>query len=106
MKARASCSAFSFSVFGSSCPSPATGCAAPVFVPGAIAATSPARRRKNPADAAEAPEGETYVTTGTFEARIVEAITRVDVRSPPGVERPRTTTAAWSASAPLISFSR
>ena len=57
--ARASCSAFSFSFFGRSWPSPPTGCAAPVLVPGAIAATSPDNRRKKPAEAAEAPAGDT-----------------------------------------------
>ena len=106
MKARASCSAFSLSVLGSSWPSPATGWAAPVFVPGAMAATSPARRRKNPAEAADAPEGETYVTTGIFDCRIVEAISRVEVRRPPGVESPSTTSAAPSRSAPWTSLFR
>ena len=68
----------------------------PCSCPGAIAATSPARSRKNPADAACAPEGETKVATGTCDARIAVVISRVDVRSPPGVESSRTTSAAPS----------
>src|SRR6266852_529869 len=78
MNARASCSAFSFSVFGRSFPSAATGCAAPVLVLGAIAATSPAAGRKKPAEADDEPEGETYVTIGTREASIAEVISRVE----------------------------
>ena len=60
MVAAASCSTF----FASTSPTvlaaaPPTGCAAPVLVPGAIAATSAAISRKNPADAACAPLGAT-----------------------------------------------
>ena len=106
MKARASCSAFSFSVFGSSCPSPATGCAAPALVPGAIAATSPARSRKNPAEAAWAPEGATKVATGTFDARIAVVISRVEVSRPPGVESSDHDEAAPSRSASRRSLAR
>ena len=98
-KARASCSAFSLIVLGRSCPSPPTGCAAPVFVPGAIAATSPAISRKKPADAAWAPDGATKVATGTFDARIAEVMSRVEARRPPGVERRSTTSDAPSRSA-------
>ncbi len=44
---------------GMSPPPPATGWAAPVFVPGAIAATSAPSRMKKPAEAAWEPLGET-----------------------------------------------
>ena len=106
MSARASCSAFWLAVFGRSCPSPPTGCAAPVFVPGAIAATSPESSRKNPADAAEAPEGATYVAMGTRDARIEVVISRIDVMSPPGVESSKTTRDAPLSSAPRRSLRR
>ena len=43
---------------------PSTGCAAPMCVPGAIAATSAAIVRMKPADAARAPEGATKIATG------------------------------------------
>ena len=42
-----------------------------------MAATSPDRSRKKPADAACAPEGATYVATGTFDCRIAELIARL-----------------------------
>ena len=48
-------------------PSPAgadTGWAAPMWVPGAMAATSAASVMRNPADAARAPDGATNTTTG------------------------------------------
>ena len=58
MNAAASFSIFVFMI--SSIFSPRrTGCAAPVFVPGAIAATSADSRMKNPADAARLPAGAT-----------------------------------------------
>ena len=58
------CAAASFSALARRSPSmsppdPLTGCAAPMFVVGAIAATWPARVMKVPADAARAPGGET-----------------------------------------------
>ncbi len=77
-----------------------------MFVPGAIAATSPDRRRKNPADAAWAPAGATNVATGTFESRIAELISRVEASRPPGVERVTTTRDAPSRSAPASTFLR
>jgi hypothetical protein len=40
-------------------PLSATGCAAPVFAPGAMTAKSPASRRKKPAEAARPPLGAT-----------------------------------------------
>ena len=45
-----------------------TGWAAPMLVLGAIAATSAAIVMKQPALAAHAPAGDTYTTTGTFDA--------------------------------------
>jgi hypothetical protein len=56
--AAASFSTFCFMTASISAPI-RTGCAAPVAVPGAIAATSPASSRKNPADAARPPLGAT-----------------------------------------------
>ena len=46
-------------------PALSTGWAAPMFVAGAIAAIVPAIVMKVPADAARAPDGATYVTTGS-----------------------------------------
>ncbi len=57
--AAASCSTFSPSAPSISSPCPPTGWAAPVLVPGAMAATSAAIRMKNPAEAAWAPLGDT-----------------------------------------------
>ncbi len=61
------------------------GDAAPVSVPGDIAATSAEIKMKNPADAAREPEGVTYVTTGTEEWRMAPMISRMDESRPPGV---------------------
>jgi hypothetical protein len=49
--------------FGAS-PLLSTGCAAPMFVPGAIAATWPASAMNTPADPAPAPLGATHTMTG------------------------------------------
>jgi hypothetical protein len=38
-----------------------------------------------PALAARAPEGDTYVATGTGDARIARMMSRIEVSSPPGV---------------------
>ena len=46
------------------------GEAAPVSVPGDIAATSAESKMKNPAEAARDPVGVTNVTTGTGDCRI------------------------------------
>lgn len=62
-----------------------TGCAAPAFVPGAIAATSAAISRKNPADAARAPAGVTYTATGTSAVVSAVVISRSETNRPPGV---------------------
>ena len=56
-----------------------------MLVPGAMAATCPAIVMKVPADAARAPLGDTYTTTGTLAFRIALTIMRVDSTRPPGV---------------------
>ena len=56
-------------------------------VPGAIAATSAAIVRMNPADAARAPDGPMKIATGVRAAIMCETIVSVDSRSPPGVKR-------------------
>ena len=80
------------------------GDAAPVSVPGDIAATSAERRMKNPADAAREPVGETNVTTGTGDAKIFAMICRIDVSSPPGVSIVISTNDACSCAARSIPF--
>ena len=65
--AAASFVAFSAIVLSIFSPTP-TGWAAPMLVPGAIAATWAARVRKTPAEAALLPLGETKTTTGDFAA--------------------------------------
>ena len=77
-----------------------------MLVPGAMAAMSPDSSRKNPAEAACEPEGHTNVATGTFETRIADAISRMEVERPPGVEISTTTSEARSSSADLSSFLR
>src|SRR5579871_6342914 len=62
-----------------------TGCAAPVFVPNAIDATSVDSRIKKPADAARDPDGPTQPKTGVRDAKMAEIISRIDESSPPGV---------------------
>ncbi len=82
-------------------PCPPTGWAAPVLVPGAIAATSADMRMKNPADAARAPAGATYTTTGTVHPVMAVVISRVASSSPPGVSSSITAkvaSRAWASS--------
>src|SRR5437870_8891343 len=72
-----------------------------MWVPGAITATSAARTRMNPAEAARAPDGATYTTTGAREVIMRETIARVESTRPPGVRRMNRTTeapvvSAWS----------
>jgi hypothetical protein len=62
-----------------------TGVAAPMFVPGAMAATAAAIVINTPADAARAPDGLTQLITGTRAARMSLIISRMLVSSPPGV---------------------
>ncbi len=59
MKAAESFSILVFMVSSIFPPPSSTGCAAPVLVPGAIAATSADSRMKKPAEAARAPVGAT-----------------------------------------------
>jgi hypothetical protein len=66
-------------------PPSGTGWAAPMLVPGAMAATWAARVTKRPAEAARAPGGATYTTTGTGLPRISFTKVRVDSIKPPGV---------------------
>lgn len=78
---------------------PSTGCAAPMCVPGAMAATSAAMVRMKPAEAARAPAGPTKTATGVFAASMCETMARVESTSPPGVRSVRTTKSAPAASA-------
>jgi uncharacterized membrane protein len=66
-------------------PCRSTGVAAPMVVPGAIAATWAAKVMIAPAEAARAPEGVTYITTGMSATRNALTISRMEVSSPPGV---------------------
>ena len=91
--------AFFASVSSIFCPSPETGCAAPMCVPGAMAATSAAMVSRNPADAARDPDGATNTTTGARDEMMRETIVRVDSSSPPGVRRTKTTSVAFEVSA-------
>src|SRR6188474_3121453 len=75
-------------------PLPETGCAAPMWVPGAIAATSDASVMMKPADAALPPDGPTKTTTGARDVIMRDTIARVDSSSPPGVRRTNTTMSA------------
>ncbi len=62
----------------------AIGVAAPVAVPGAIAAMCPERRMNAPAENARSPCG-TNVITGTSERSISDTIPSIESTSPPGV---------------------
>ena len=79
-----------------------TGCAAPMWVPGAITATSAASAMMKPAEAARAPDGPTKTTTGVRAAIIRDTIVRVESSRPPGVRSTRTVTAAPVVSARAI----
>ena len=90
----------SFSTFlrmvASISPVSSTGDEAPVLVPGAMASTSAASSRKNPALAARPPLGVTYAITGTGDVTIFEVISRLASISPPGVFSRMSTAAAFS----------
>ena len=75
-----------------------TGDAAPMLVPGAIAATCPASVMKVPAEAAQAPCGETNTITGSFALSIAWMMSLVDASRPPGVSSSISTATAPSAS--------
>ena len=68
-------------------PLPVTGWAAPIWVPGAMAATSAAMVMRKPADAARFPDGPTKTTTGTRDLMMALLISRVESTSPPGVRK-------------------
>src|SRR5262249_5059522 len=80
-------------------PSPVTGCAAPMCVPGAIAAMSAAIVMRKPAEAARLPAGPTKTATGVLAAMIALLMSRVESSRPPGVWSVKTISAAPSASA-------
>jgi hypothetical protein len=82
-----------------SSPPPPTGCAAPMLVPGAIAATCAASVMKTPADPAPAPLGATHTITGSGAFRISFTITCMEGRSPPGVSSSMTSAGTPSRSA-------
>ncbi|SPD75805.1 hypothetical protein PITCH_A760015 [uncultured Desulfobacterium sp.] len=90
-----------------SLPPAETGCAAPIFVPGAMAARCPATVIITPAEAAPAPLGDTYTITGTGELRISLTIVRMEDPSPPGVSRRITAMAApvvFASASPLVTY--
>ncbi len=97
--AAASLVALSRTSSGRFSPWPPTGCAAPVLVPGDIAATSAAIRMKKPAEAARAPPGVTKTTTGTEDVVIALVMSRVVSTSPPGVSSSMTTSDASRSAA-------
>ena len=73
-----------------------------MLVAGAIAATCAAMVMNTPAEAARAPVGATYTTTGTSEARMLCTIERIDRSRPPGVLSWRISACAPSARARSI----
>jgi hypothetical protein len=97
--AAASEAAFFAVVSSIASPDPDTGVAAPMWVPGAMTATSAASARMKPADAARAPDGPTNTTTGARDASMRDTMARVESSSPPGVRRMMITTAAPDVSA-------
>src|SRR5512132_2625121 len=85
-----------------------TGVAAPMVVPGAIAATWAEKVMIAPAEAARAPEGVTYTTTGTRAFRNAWLISRIEESSPPGVSsstRKAACPSRWAARTPPASWS-
>ena len=81
-----------------------TGWAAPIFVPGAIAAIWAARVMNTPADAALLPLGETKTITGTSLPIISFTIFLMEVSSPPGVSSSITRASTFFSFAFLILF--
>ena len=86
-------------------PELSTGCAAPMFVAGAIAAMVPAIVMNVPAEAARAPDGATNVTTGTGALRNAVVMRYVESMSPPGVLMTKTTAGAPAACASAMTRS-
>ena len=66
-------------------PNSSTGCAAPAFVPGAIAATSADSSRKNPAEPARAPAEPHTRSPEPASCRIAPTMARIESSRPPGV---------------------
>ena len=95
---------FSDMVPSISLPPAPTGCAAPILVPGAIAAMSAAMVIMTPAEAALAPLGATYDITGTLLAKIAMTMSRIDSARPPGVSICKMRHATPSAEALSIPF--
>ena len=62
-----------------------SGEAAPVCVPGAMAATSAESKIKNPAEAPRDPAGEMKMATGTGDSRMWWMMSSIEVERPPGV---------------------
>ncbi len=91
-----------FDITSSIWPIPDTGWAAPMFVPGAIAAMSAATVITKPAEAARAPDGPTKTATGVRQLSISSMIWRIELSRPPGVSIRITTSGACSASARSI----
>jgi hypothetical protein len=67
-----------------------------MLVWGAIAATSDASVTKRPAEAARAPSGDTYTTTGIEAPMMSLTMSRIDSSNPPGVSSRKTTMSAPS----------
>ena len=86
-------------------PPAGTGCAAPMCVPGDIAATSAAIVIRKPAEAARAPDGEMNTTIGARAAIMRDTIVRVDSTRPPGVRNTSTVAAAPAPSARAMTSS-
>jgi hypothetical protein len=100
--AATSSAAFFDAVASITSPLPETGCAAPMWVPGAMAATSAAMARMKPAEAARAPAGPTNTATGVRAASMRVTMSRVESTSPPGVRSVNTTSDASARSAASI----
>ena len=94
-----SSSTFLRSVGGKSWPVPEIGAAAPMFVPGAIAATFAATVTSVPADAACAPRGDTNTTVGMFALSSCSTRLRIVEPNPPGVSSRSTSAVASRDSA-------
>src|SRR5881397_1784497 len=86
-------------------PPTATGCAAPMLVAGAIAATLAAIVMNTPAEAARAPVGPTHTTTGISALSRRWQIARIERSRPPGVSSWITSACAPSAFARAIALS-
>ena len=103
LAAAATSDAIFFAIVSSSfSPLPCTGCAAPMCVPGAMAATSAAMVIRNPADAARLPDGPTNTATGVLADSMRDTMEWVESRRPPGVRSVNTRRAAPSRSARSI----